>query len=88
MSLLKLLLKNKYKIISITKSKTKEVEELFKYKNFIKKIYHPLGDNLLSDRNLVNEIYKKYKIDFIVCNAGVRHRDSIKDMNYKKRNYT
>ena len=85
---LKLLLKNKYKIISITKSKTKEVEKLFKYKNFIKKIYHPLGDNLLSDRNLINEIYKKYKIDFIVCNAGVRHRDSIKDMNYKKRNYT
>ena len=88
LSALKILLKNKYKIISITKIKTKEVEELFKNKNFIKNIYHPLGDNLLSDKNLINEIYKKYKIDFMVCNAGVRHRDSIKNMNLEKRNYT
>ena len=88
LSTLKLLLKHKYKIISITKTKTREIETLFKHKNFIKKIYHPLGDNLISDKNIIKEIYKKYKIDFIVCNAGVRHRDSIKHMNFEKRNYT
>tara|TARA_B110000027_G_scaffold13248_1_gene12646 strand:- start:671 stop:1405 length:735 start_codon:yes stop_codon:yes gene_type:complete len=88
LSTLKLLLKNKYKIISITKTKSKEVELLLKSKNFIKNIYHPLGENLLADKKLINEIYKKYKIDFMVCNAGVRHRDSIQKMNLEKRNYT
>ncbi len=88
LSTLKLLLKNKYKIISITKTKTKEVDRLFKDKNFIKNIYHPLGDNLLEDKKLVHEIYKKHKIDFMVCNAGVRHRDSIQKMNLEKRSYT
>lgn len=88
LSTLKILLKNKYKIISITKSKTKEVENLLKNKNLIQNIYHPLGENLLSDKKLVHEIYKKYKIDFMVCNAGVRHRDSIQDMNLEKRKYT
>ena len=43
---------------------------------------------MISDKNLINEIYKKYKIDFMVCNAGVRHRDSIQDMNLEKRKYT
>lgn len=88
LSALKLLLKNKYKIISITKTITKELESLFKNKNFIKNIHHPLGSNLLEDKKLVHEIFKKYKIDFMVCNAGVRHRDSIQKMNLKKRNYT
>ena len=88
LSTLRLLLKKGYRVISITKTKTKEVEAIFKNKNFIKKIYHPLGENLVSDKNLINEIYKKYKVDFLVCNAGVRHRDSIKDMNIEKRNYT
>ena len=88
LSTLKLLLKNKYKIISITKTKTKEVDSLFKGKNFIKNIYHPLGDNLLEDKKLVQEIFKKHKIDFMVCNAGVRHRDSIQKMNLEKRSYT
>ncbi len=88
LSTLKTLLKNKYKVISITKSKTKELDTLLKNKNLIKNIYHPLGEDLLSDKNLVNEIYKEYKIDFMVCNAGVRHRDSIQEMNLEKRKYT
>ncbi len=88
LSTLKILLKNKYKIISITKSKTRELETLTKNKNLIKNIYHPLGENLLSDRNLISKIYKKYKIDFLVCNAGVRHRDSIQNMDSEKRKYT
>jgi len=88
LSTLKLLLKKKYKIISITKTKNKKVESLLKNKYFLKSIYHPLGENLSADKELVNEIYKKYKIDFIVCNAGVRHRDSIQKMNFEKRNYT
>ena len=88
LSTLKLLLKKKYKIISITKTKTKEVDFLCKNKNFIKNIYHPLGDNLSADKKLAHEIFKKHKIDFIVCNAGVRHRDSIQKMNIEKRSYT
>ena len=43
LSALKLLLKNSYKIISITKTKSKAIETLLKNKNFIKNIYHPLG---------------------------------------------
>ena len=88
LSALKLLLKKKYKIISITKTKSKEVEALLKNKYFIKNIYHPLGENLLIDKKLLKEIYKKYKIDFVVCNAGVRHRDPLQKMNLKKRNHT
>jgi len=88
LSALKLLLKKKYKIISITKTKSKEVESLLKNKNFIKNIYHPLGENLLMDKKLVNEINKKYKIDFMVCNAGVRHRDSLQKMDIEKRKQT
>ena len=88
LSALKLELKKKYKIISITKTKSKEVESLLKNKNFIKNIYHPLGENLLMDKKLVNEINKKYKIDFMVCNAGVRHRDSLQKMDIEKRKQT
>tara|TARA_B100000787_G_scaffold162297_1_gene142877 strand:+ start:1639 stop:2373 length:735 start_codon:yes stop_codon:yes gene_type:complete len=88
LSALKLLLKNKYKIISITKTKNNAIETLLKKKNFIKNIYHSLGEDLLSDKKLINEICKKHNIDFIVCNAGVRHRDSLHKMNLEKRNYT
>ncbi len=88
LSVLKLFLKNKYKIISITKTKSRKLESLFKKKNFIKNIYHPLGENLLTDKIIINEICKKYKIDFMVCNAGVRHRDSLQKMNFEKRDYT
>jgi 3-oxoacyl-[acyl-carrier protein] reductase len=88
LSTLKLLLKKKYNIISITKTKSKEVETLLKKKNFIKNIYHPLGENLLIDKKVFNDINKKYKIDFMVCNAGVRHRDSLEKMDIEKRNYT
>ena len=88
LSSLKLLLKKKYKIISITKTKTKEIEVLLKKKNFVKNIYHSLGEDLFSDKNLIKEICNKYKIDFLVCNAGVRHRDSLQKMNLEKRNYT
>ena len=88
LSALKILLKSKYKIISITKSKSRRLEILLKNKNLIKNIYHPLGENLISDKKLINKIYKNYKIDFLVCNAGVRHRDSIKDMDLEKRKYT
>ena len=49
LSALKLLLKNKYKIISITKPK---YVLIFFKKNFIKNIYHPLGENLLTDKML------------------------------------
>jgi NAD(P)-dependent dehydrogenase (short-subunit alcohol dehydrogenase family) len=88
LSTLKLLLKDKYKIISITKTKSKEIEALLKKKNFIKNIYHTLGEDLFSDKKLIKEIYQKYNIDFLVCNAGVRHRDSLQEMNLEKRNYT
>ena len=88
LSTLKLLLNNKYKIISITKSKNSVIENLFKKKNFVKNIYHTLGENLDSDRKIIKDICKTYKIDFLVCNAGIRHRDSIKKMNLEKRNIT
>ena len=88
LSALKLLLKKNYKVISITKTISKELEILSKKKNFIKNIYHPLGENLITDRELVSKIFKKYKIDFMVCNAGVRHRDSLKNMNLEKRDHT
>ena len=52
LSTLKLLLKDKYKIISITKTKSKEIEALLKKKNFIKNIYHTLGEDLFSDKKL------------------------------------
>lgn len=88
LSTLKLFLKNKYKIISITKTKNNDIETLLKNKNFIKNIYHSLGENLLSDKKLIKEICKKYKIDFLVCNAGLRHRDSLQKMDQKKRSLT
>ena len=47
--------------------------------------YHPLGENLISDKNLINEIYKKHKIDFMVCNASVSCL-IIQDMNLEKEN--
>ena len=88
LSALKLLLKKNYKLISITKTKSKEIEVLLKKKNFIKNIYHSLGEDLISDKKLIQDLCKKYEIDFLVCNAGVRHRDSLQKMNIKKRSYT
>ena len=86
LSTLELLISQKnYKIISITRSKSKKIKTLMRNKNYLENYYHSLGDDLNSDRELIQKIIKKYKINFMICNAGVRHRDSIKNMNHEKR---
>ena len=89
LSTLELLISQKnYKIISITRSKSKKIKTLMRNKNYLENYYHSLGDDLNSDRELIQKIIKKYKINFMICNAGVRHRDSIKNMNHEKRKKT
>ena len=87
-STLKLLIKKKYKIISITKSKNKLIENLIKNKQVIENYYHELGKDINSDRDLIKKICKQNEIDFLICNAGVRHRASISNMDIDKRNKT
>ncbi len=89
LSTLELLLNQKdYKVISITRSKSNKIKKLLKKKNYLENYYHNLGDDLNRDKELINKIIKKYKIDFMICNAGVRHRDSIQNMDYNKRKKT
>ena len=84
-STLRLLIKKKYKIISITKSKNKLIENLIKNKQVIKNYYHELGKDIESDRDLIKKICKKNQVNFLVCNAGIRHRASISNMEYKRK---
>ena len=55
-------------------------------KKLFKNYYHNLGNDLKNDKELINQIIKKYNIDFMICNAGVRHRDSIEIWITKKKN--
>ena len=87
-STLKLLIEKKYKIISITKSKNKLIESIINNKQVIKNFYYELGKDIKADRNLIKKICQKNKIDFLICNAGVRHRDNILNMDIEKRNKT
>ncbi len=87
-STLKLLIKKKYKIITITKSKNKVIENILKNKQVVKNYYHELGSDIEKDRSLIREICKNNKINFLICNAGIRHRSSISNMDVQERNKT
>ena len=69
LSTLELLISQKnYKIISITRSPSEKIKTLTKKKNYLENYYHSLGDDLNSDRELINKIIKKHKIDFMFFN--------------------
>lgn len=87
-STLKLLIEKNYKIISITKSKNRLIENILKNKQVKKNYYHELGKDIENDRNLIKKICKNNQINFLICNAGIRHRASISNMNFEERNKT
>ena len=83
LSTVKLLLEKKYKIISITRSETSNLKTIIhKYKKNFKNYYIDLSD-VTETRKLAKYIFSKYKIDFLINNAGIRSRYSTEKMTDK-----
>ncbi len=85
-STVKLLLKKNYKIISLTRSENGNLNTLIhnNKKNF-KNFYIDLS-NINETRKLAKHIFSKYKIDFLINNAGIRSRypaEKLSDKIYK-----
>ena len=83
---LKSLLKNNYKIINITRSNNNSLERLKrKYNNKVINYFNDFSD-INKTRDLSKKIFAKYKIDFLINNAGLRSRyylDKVSDETYE-----
>ena len=83
LSTVKLLLEKKYKIISLTRSENSNLKTIIhKYKKNFKNYYIDLSD-VTETRKLAKYIFSKYKIDFLINNAGIRSRYSTEKMTDK-----
>ncbi len=87
LSTVKLLLEKNYKIISLTKSENSNLNTIIRNnkKNFIN-FYIDLS-NINETRKLAKYIFSKYKIDFLINNAGIRSRyssEKLSDKIYKE----
>ena len=74
-------LSNNYKVFAITKSKSLKLNNLYKrYKKLLSINYLDLK-KIDESKNLIKDITKKNKINFLINNAGIRSRFSIEKLN-------